>query len=457
MSEPRTPFEMRLGLTFEQYANAAPIEVDAPALATYVARRDARLIEVFGHTFVKPRWLVPVLIALMLVLALAAAAFVGAELMRPRLLEDQLQVAPIRDYAGVLRPIGPGKLSPTAVLPLSDGRVFASRPSESDAPDSYEMVDVDTGEIRQVGRGLTRRWYPGLIELQDGRVLIVAADYAPYADGASGPSTTVTAEIFDPKTGLTAFAGNLVASRFWPTVIPLQDGRVLIAGGAVPPDGLEPIDSAEVYDPRTGTFTATGSMSEPRYRAAAVGLPDGTVLFIGTATNMLGTQTAEIFDPATGTFGEIEGPRDPRFGDAARLGGGRVLVVHGGCGEVHTMLSDGFSDTARPVAAEIYDPFLPGFLPAPDMPHCVSNLVGLPDGRAFVSGFYYENGGNPEMGDLLRTWSGVYDHNDGTVLTMQGPRGYLPQAVGLADGRVLIWPGGYGWDGGVPAWGDILE
>src|SRR5688572_17278616 len=127
MSEPRTPFEMRLGVLFQQYADAAPTEVDAHALATYVARRDTRLIEVFGRMFVKPGWLVPALMTLMLVLALAAASFVGAELIRPRLLESRLQVAPIRDYAGVLRPIGPGQLSPSAVLPLSDGRLFASR------------------------------------------------------------------------------------------------------------------------------------------------------------------------------------------------------------------------------------------------------------------------------------------------------------------------------------------
>ena len=64
----------------------------------------------------------------------------------------------------------------------------------------------------------------------------------------------------------------------------LADGRVLIAGGF---GGLasqaisNPRASAEVYDPATQSFTATGTMMKPRYGYTATLLRDGKVLIAG--------------------------------------------------------------------------------------------------------------------------------------------------------------------------------
>ncbi|MGD0249046.1 MAG: kelch repeat-containing protein, partial [Candidatus Limnocylindrales bacterium] len=55
--------------------------------------------------------------------------------------------------------------------------------------------------------------------------------------------------------------GSMTTVRLWPTTALLQDGRVLIAGGG---GGGVQLASAELYDPKTGTFNPTGSMSEPR-------------------------------------------------------------------------------------------------------------------------------------------------------------------------------------------------
>jgi len=443
-------FEVRLASLFDRYAAAAPVEVDASALASNIAARDTRVIEVLGRTFVKPRWLVPALVTLMLLLALAAV-FIGAWLLR---LES---VVPEHHYSGVVRPIAPGQISPSAILPLSDGTLFASLQTYTGNPDIYEIVNVETGDIKHVGRGLTTRQAPGLVELQEGRVLVLGADYEPsgeYSEGNFVPSTTVTAEIFDPATGETESAGSLVANRFEPTVVQLRDGRVLIAGGTIPPGVGGPTASAEIYDPATGQFTATGSMTEPRFQAQAVELPDGRILFVGISTRgAFGTQTAEIFDPTSGTFQAIEGPRDTGYGPAVRVRGGRALIVHSVCREDHSLIREGVSVTAAPPAsAELYDPSVPGFVEAPALPHCISTLVGLPDGRAFASGFYYTGPGRQ-----LLDWAGVYDPDDGSVEVTMGPRGYrehdgehLVNAVGMADGRVLFFPG-------AGSWGDILE
>jgi hypothetical protein len=86
----------------------------------------------------------------------------------------------------------------------------------------------------------------------------------------------------------------------------LRDGRVLITGGLSLPRGSTKnvtLATAEVYDPATGEFTLTGSLSKPRYTHAAALLPDGRVLIAGGSDGTSGTlAAAEVVDPSTGTF-----------------------------------------------------------------------------------------------------------------------------------------------------------
>jgi len=58
--------------------------------------------------------------------------------------------------------------------------------------------------------------------------------------------------------------GSMTAARDTHTATLLSDGRVLIAGGYA---GLTYLASAELYDPKTGTFSPTGSMATPRGRS----------------------------------------------------------------------------------------------------------------------------------------------------------------------------------------------
>src|SRR5215469_16121438 len=78
----------------------------------------------------------------------------------------------------------------------------------------------------------------------------------------------------------------------------LLNGKVLVAGGASDGNG------AELYDPTTGNWTATGQMATNRYDHTATLLPNGRVLvaggYMGGGGNALAS--AELYDPVTGTW-----------------------------------------------------------------------------------------------------------------------------------------------------------
>jgi WD40 repeat protein len=76
----------------------------------------------------------------------------------------------------------------------------------------------------------------------------------------------------------------------------LPNGTVLVAGGSG--------TSAELYNPVTGSWRATGSMGTARdYDMMATLLPDGRVLVLGGDYNSGGNGTsAELYDPSRGSW-----------------------------------------------------------------------------------------------------------------------------------------------------------
>ena len=166
-------------------------------------------------------------------------------------------------------------------------------------------------------------------------------------------SCLASAELYDPKTRTFSLTGKMGSARCGHTATPLADGRVLIAGGAGDWAGHVLRTSAELYDPETGTFSPTGSLSIARSEQTATLLAGGRVLVAGGGGDSIGDglASAEIYDPKRGTF-SLTGPMTtPRVVDTATLlSDGRVLVTGGSFG-------NGW-DMGGPfvASAELYDP-----------------------------------------------------------------------------------------------------
>ncbi len=81
-----------------------------------------------------------------------------------------------------------------------------------------------------------------------------------------------------------------------------------------------------------GTFTATGKMVIPRFLQTSTLLRGGSVLITGGGSSY-GTDTAEssaeLYDPATGTFTATGDMHEPYCDTATLLQNGKVLITRG--------------------------------------------------------------------------------------------------------------------------------
>ncbi len=96
------------------------------------------------------------------------------------------------------------------------------------------------------------------------------------AGNGSNIIPSASAEVYDPASRSWTATGSLNTARTSHTATLAQDGTVLVAAGD--DSNFNASASVEVYDPATGTWTATGSLHTPRRSHTATLLQDGTVL-----------------------------------------------------------------------------------------------------------------------------------------------------------------------------------
>lgn len=284
------------------------------------------------------------------------------------------------------------------------------------------------GNFADTGSMTTTRYQPTATLLPNGKVLVVGGLM-------SGITMLASAEIYDPATGIFTATGNMASARYGHTATLLPNGKVLIAGGyyTSAPLSSTPLSSAEIYDPLTGSFTATGSMTTVRINHIATLLSSGSVLVAGgggTGSNQGHFASAEIYDPATGIFsltGSMTTPREDNMFSGTLLPNGKILVV-GGVDAANRILA----------SAEIYDPATGTFSATGNvMTARYGNTVSLlPNGKVLISG-------GSDNGNNTLASAEIFDPATGTFSATGSMRTarYLSIATRLPNGNVLITGG----------------
>ena len=265
----------------------------------------------------------------------------------------------------------------------------------------------------------TARFYHTATLLPNGKVLV--------AGGFIGLSYTNSAELYDPPTGTWTPTGSMNFPRIGHTATLLMNGKVLVAGG-----GDFVLDSsAELYDPGTGTWTKTGAMNYARGLHTATLLPNGRVLVSG-GTAQGAAPTAEIYDPTSQTWTVTGEMKVRRVGHTATLlGSGLVLVVGG-------LPTNG--SVAATSSVEIYDPAGGTWMPTNGLNTGRSSHTAtlLPNGQVFVAGGLDSSGAALSTAELFNPVTGVWMQTN-VLITARSrhmatllPTGQLLLAGGIA-------------------------
>ena len=133
--------------------------------------------------------------------------------------------------------------------------------------------------------------------------------------------------------GTWSSTGTMISARDGHTATILTNGKILAAGGTN--NGVA-LTSAELYNSAAGTWASTGSMNTARSHARAVLLSNGSVLVMGGCVNdclSATTNSAELYNPNTGTFtatgSMVQARAEFRGYAACQRSGARGWRLHG--------------------------------------------------------------------------------------------------------------------------------
>jgi N-acetylneuraminic acid mutarotase len=271
-----------------------------------------------------------------------------------------------------------------------------------------------------------------LISARDGHTATILTNGKILAAGGTNNGVALTStELYNPAAGTWASTGSMNVARTLARAVLLSNGSVLVMGGCVNDCLSATTNSAELYNPTAGTFTATGSMVQARAEFGVTLLANGQVLVAGgcTAYDVNGcaatTNKAEIYNPATGTWkatGALRGARHAMT--ATLLPSGKVLVAGGA-----TAASDAIN------SSEIYDPTAKTWTLGLKMVTARSDYASimLGTGKVLFTGGENINGVSIKNAELYNPSTGKFTATGNMTATREEHT-----AVLLANGNVLV-------------------
>jgi hypothetical protein len=292
------------------------------------------------------------------------------------------QAAAAINISGEAAVVVTGGVDPTGVAQSTEtftGSTFVTGPNMTDSREGHTATSfqddstnvliaggqdasgtvLDTAEISGTGTSPmnTARVNAATVLLAEPFTSTCPAD-AVITGGSNGTTPLQTAELFNPAsltftlTDDASLGGSQMnAARAFHTATLLPDsGEFLVAGG----EGVAGVAlaSAEIFNAGTNKFTLTTTLggtdmtvARQKHTATAFG---GTMVLIAGGLDSSGTAlaTAEVFDLSTNSFTAVGSMHSARFNHAASiLPSGKVLITGG---------EDGSGNTLN--TAEIFDP-----------------------------------------------------------------------------------------------------
>jgi hypothetical protein len=249
------------------------------------------------------------------------------------------------------------------------------------------------------------------VRLANGKVLVISGDF------------NATCELYDPSTGLWTQTGSLTTQRTLAVAGLLPNGKVLIAGGV--DSNSNYTASTEIYDPATGTWSPGAPMPTFRIYATAATLSNGKFLVAGGLVQGTVVNTAVLYDPTSNTWTAAAPMTTSRYLHAmTALSGGRMLVTGGysngvtNAAEIYNATANTWTATGAMTTARYYH-----------------TLTTLSDGRVLAAGG--TGNGATATAELFNPSTNTWTATGSLSIAR-----YLQGAAALTDGTVMVF-GGY--------------
>jgi len=329
------------------------------------------------------------------------------------------------------------------LLPNGNALAVSSWGPNETPINTAEVYNPHTGMWTATGKTIIDSYGSAVVLLSDGRVLVAGGE------SIAANRTLSSAELYDPRTNAWIATGSMLTAHSSVGIL-LRNGLVLVAGGCatwIKDVGCTTLTRrSELYDSRTGRWTATGSMVTPRLGNTLTLLPDGRVLAAGGCQNVASNgscttiaASAELYDAHTGTWSQTGSMDTLRYDHTATLlPNGKVLIV-GGCNSAQYV----YACAQSLATTELYDSHTGTWTTASSMtrPRASHTATLLPTGQVLVAGGYttccYNSAPTNTSAELYDPAAGTWT---ATASLHVGRYGHA--AVLLYDGRVLVAGGG---------------